>query len=116
MSQFITIGHGVSPFPASGQARSINSGICLVARHDATDTPASKTIADAGGTIRTPRLHNASAARDISRFQRHHQVKQYSRSSLWSMWPSRPTHPRSEEHTSELQSLMRISYAVFCLK
>src|SRR3546814_10346848 len=26
------------------------------------------------------------------------------------------TLPRSEEHTSELQSLMRISYAVFCLK
>src|SRR3546814_10225667 len=25
-------------------------------------------------------------------------------------------HARSEEHTSELQSLMRISYAVFCLK
>src|SRR3546814_5287842 len=25
-------------------------------------------------------------------------------------------HPRSEEHTSELQSLMRISYAVLCLK
>src|SRR3546814_2327931 len=30
------------------------------------------------------------------------------------MW-DRP-HRRSEEHTSELQSLMRISYAVFCLK
>src|SRR3546814_7239673 len=28
--------------------------------------------------------------------------------------PGRPA--RSEEHTSELQSLMRISYAVFCLK
>src|SRR3546814_9679622 len=28
---------------------------------------------------------------------------------------ARPLH-RSEEHTSELQSLMRISYAVFCLK
>src|SRR3546814_9041641 len=27
-----------------------------------------------------------------------------------------PTPCRSEEHTSELQSLMRISYAVFCLK
>src|SRR3546814_1291357 len=27
-----------------------------------------------------------------------------------------PLHVRSEEHTSELQSLMRISYAVFCLK
>src|SRR3546814_4510185 len=37
--------------------------------------------------------------------------------------PARPAHRRaarhplrSEEHTSELQSLMRISYAVFCLK
>src|SRR3546814_10360273 len=28
----------------------------------------------------------------------------------------RPMEKRSEEHTSELQSLMRISYAVFCLK
>src|SRR3546814_3718739 len=27
-----------------------------------------------------------------------------------------PQQQRSEEHTSELQSLMRISYAVFCLK
>src|SRR3546814_9410738 len=27
-----------------------------------------------------------------------------------------PEHHRSEEHTSELQSLMRTSYAVFCLK
>src|SRR3546814_6924855 len=27
-----------------------------------------------------------------------------------------PNWSRSEEHTSELQSLMRISYAVFCLK
>src|SRR3546814_7451779 len=33
------------------------------------------------------------------------------------VWPkSRETMQRSEEHTSELQSLMRISYAVFCLK
>src|SRR3546814_5141361 len=30
--------------------------------------------------------------------------------------PIRPSAVRSEEHTSELQSLMRISYAVFCLK
>src|SRR3546814_5836031 len=27
-----------------------------------------------------------------------------------------PRYSRSEEHTSELQSLIRISYAVFCLK
>src|SRR3546814_6866940 len=32
-------------------------------------------------------------------------------------WIAREAHvERSEEHTSELQSLMRISYAVFCLK
>src|SRR3546814_3124049 len=30
--------------------------------------------------------------------------------------PGRDAIARSEEHTSELQSLMRISYAVFCLK
>src|SRR3546814_4938761 len=30
--------------------------------------------------------------------------------------PAAAALPRSEEHTSELQSLMRISYAVFCLK
>src|SRR3546814_3041931 len=31
-------------------------------------------------------------------------------------WDADPFEQRSEEHTSELQSLMRISYAVFCLK
>src|SRR3546814_1970705 len=34
--------------------------------------------------------------------------------SFWN-WLA-PATKRSEEHTSELQSLMRISYAVFCLK
>src|SRR3546814_9820972 len=50
------------------------------------------------------------------------------RGALERQRPRRPEHPggrlrrrprgatRSEEHTSELQSLMRISYAVFCLK
>src|SRR3546814_1527959 len=37
-------------------------------------------------------------------------------SESWSPIP-RPTRPnRSAEHTSELQSLMRITYAVFCFK
>src|SRR3546814_1909364 len=34
----------------------------------------------------------------------------------WRAGRSRAALSRSEEHTSELQSLMRISYAVFCLK
>src|SRR3546814_3911223 len=33
-----------------------------------------------------------------------------------SSWTSHTLDGRSEEHTSELQTLMRISYAVFCLK
>src|SRR3546814_11064915 len=37
-----------------------------------------------------------------------------SRPAPWQSVP--PPRRRSEEHTSELQSLMRISYAVFCLK
>src|SRR3546814_1721153 len=32
------------------------------------------------------------------------------------LWHVNRANNRSEEHTSELQSLMRISYAVFCLK
>src|SRR3546814_6010641 len=35
---------------------------------------------------------------------------------VWSKVVSAQGTVRSEEHTSELQSLMRISYAVFCLK
>src|SRR3546814_3574895 len=35
---------------------------------------------------------------------------------FWPMVRSQQHLDRSEEHTSELQSLMRISYAVFCLK
>src|SRR3546814_4626618 len=38
------------------------------------------------------------------------------RGDLPEMKVRRQARARSEEHTSELQSLMRISYAVFCLK
>src|SRR3546814_7984561 len=40
------------------------------------------------------------------------------RATIWAnaVEASRPPILRSEEHTSELQSLMRTSYAVFCLK
>src|SRR3546814_3485976 len=41
------------------------------------------------------------------------------KTNLWKYLMSTPApvvDARSEEHTSELQSLMRISYAVFCLK
>src|SRR3546814_9308862 len=37
-------------------------------------------------------------------------TSRFMREKRWNLFPS-----RSEEHTSELQSLMRLSYAVFCL-
>src|SRR3546814_8105976 len=51
-----------------------------------------------GGFTLTPR--RASASR--------------SSTSIWALALRRSAAARSEEHTSELQSLMRISYAVFC--
>src|SRR3546814_1484919 len=52
------------------------------------------------------RLRTAQIFRDLSPWQ----VSQLARH------PARPYTNRSEEHTSELQSLMRNSYADFCLK
>src|SRR3546814_2576172 len=46
-------------------------------------------------------------------------IREYDRSNILSLKINRLAFAfasRSEEHTSELQSLMRISYAVFCLK
>src|SRR3546814_8167714 len=46
------------------------------------------------------------------KFERTHEMRMLFKSVLASVVLT----ARSEEHTSELQSLMRISYAVFCLK
>src|SRR3546814_1598202 len=50
-----------------------------------------------------------TACRLESRYFANCVVSQVSKNMIGSLW-------RSEEHTSELQSLMRISYAVFCLE
>src|SRR3546814_9361433 len=61
------------------------------------------------------------AARRVPGAQEQHVVGGLRHASSSSLAPQaaaampKPPH-RSEEHTSELQSLMRISYAVFCLK
>src|SRR3546814_2147350 len=70
----------------------------------------------------TPDLIRGDEERKITRrpFKFHHPRTGSALVSLrnllyWGM-PAVRLLPRSEEHTSELQSLMRISYAVFCLK
>src|SRR3546814_6016503 len=69
-------------------------GPALGGRHDAADWRGAR-LADAGEAARHPDSHLEGLIE----------------------WPAIAPFPiRSEEHTSELQSLMRISYAVFCLK
>src|SRR3546814_4122730 len=64
----------------------------------------------AGGALRPRDPSSAARCHPAPRRGRH------ARSALRYIWRHRRKIPRSEEHTSELQSLMRISYAVFCLK
>src|SRR3546814_1019118 len=52
---------------------------------------------------------------DISDPRDRHEINQLLRTA-WEHMAPLLSGVRSEEHTSELQSLMRISYAVFCLK
>src|SRR3546814_3930704 len=58
--------------------------------------PERSLILDRGPDIETDLVHVCAEHRDLDRVEQ--------------------CRLRSEEHTSELQSLMRISYAVFCLK
>src|SRR3546814_7721073 len=62
---------------------------------------AAQEVGDADG--RRPVVHHARPERDVT--ERRHLDREV-----------QDLNERSEEHTSELQSLMRISYAVFCLK
>src|SRR3546814_9834292 len=57
--------------------------------------------------LHSPSRRQALVAKGVSHQRRHGRPRAL---GWWDL------HRRSEEHTSELQSLMRISYAVFCLK
>src|SRR3546814_9772086 len=56
------------------------------------------------------------AAACFGRVERHHRARIVHRHDDRAVGDAGLLEDRSEEHTSELQSLMRISYAVFCLK
>src|SRR3546814_2414847 len=71
---------------------------------------------------RVPLRYAHGAAADLSRAPQQRGIRQFASEGrdgatrvLCAPLPPRRKR-RSEEHTSELQSLMRISYAVFCLK
>src|SRR3546814_9789240 len=65
----------------------------------------SATPSDGRAKVRADGRHSSSLPASRSLFQAH-------RTHVWRC----AHHWRSEEHTSELQSLMRTSYAVFCCK
>src|SRR3546814_8050199 len=87
---------------------------------DSASTASSPRHRDSDGQCRTPAPHTAARTRSASRrcaaanSAAHQTQAMASRAAVSAAVAA--DRARSEEHTSELQSLMRISYAVFCLK
>src|SRR3546814_2054755 len=79
------------------------------ARHEVTNTRGTVQLLGSGTILREVIAAAELLARDWN-----------IDSQVWSVTSftelARDARERSEEHTSELQSLMRLSYAVFCLK
>src|SRR3546814_1006452 len=97
-------------FPTTTLVRSIDIGQHQ-ARPGCGQMPG-QTAADAANT-----LDRDADTRHVRRAQR--ALRRCNHAKIDTAGGKRPgiaALPRSEEHTSELQSLMRISYAVFCLK
>src|SRR3546814_2708700 len=92
--------HGDAVAPAPAHGRGIADLVDPLHHHPAVDLAA---VVDVGGLREEPEFEFALlSAHALLRIGRH---RRNGRACI-----------RSEEHTSELQSLMRISYAVFCLK
>src|SRR3546814_9552753 len=91
------------------QHRADHLRLVLVAlREQRADRPVDEA-GDQGLLLRRPALALEEAARDLPRGEGLLLVVHGEREEIG-------TRPRTEEHKSELQSLMRISYAVLCLK
>src|SRR3546814_12975790 len=87
-------------FPPTTLFRSIYPCLLLRRRPAARPSPAAAALPAARRLLATARLC----------------ADTWARGGILLAGPRRNGRERSEEHTSELQSLMRISYAVFCLK
>src|SRR3546814_3860489 len=92
---------------------------------DLAGDTASGAVSWAGGTVENATDFTGSLVRDLGEFTGLQKpadaiagVIESTGSTLsdWADTGGEAIEWRSEEHTSELQSLMRISYAVFCLK
>src|SRR3546814_7683988 len=69
------------------------------------------------GRLEHPKVFvDSPMATEVTRITRQHQRLFDEQARALADWHASGRDLRSEEHTSELQSLIRISYAVFCLK
>src|SRR3546814_8247203 len=111
-----------------------SSDVCSSDLHVRSATANTRRIAATGAAVRATALFAADRAGTAARFERIGVVGCLVSGLVANFagtgdrrWPDRcrarrrlrcraRDRGRSEEHTSELQSLMRISYAVFCLK
>src|SRR3546814_3351787 len=88
-------------------------------RHAATPHNGSYSSSEADSVLAGLVLTLMDSRRNGRMPTRRASILKVTRSFSWASSHSsrtvRPSTNRSEEHTSELQSLMRISYAVFCL-
>src|SRR3546814_1147082 len=85
------------------------------------DAPQGKPALDADRAGPHPRRDDPRPSRPVARARRPRQPPRAARACAEpgadpAAVPDRGWRARSEEHTSEIQSIMRISYAVFCLK
>src|SRR3546814_8659756 len=86
-------------------------------RHEGREQEARKRPGQAKAARREGRRRQVERAVDIDLLERVRAIAAVGRHPLDRRGFHRGQYlPRSEEHTSELQSLMRISYAVFCLQ
>src|SRR3546814_9291064 len=101
-------------------------GMLMNGRRDLADIGRYRTHVDpmqiVSGDLHAPRVHYEAPPSDSVSTEMQAFVAWFNDSaptgtkSLTAITRAAIGHLRSEEHTSELQSLMRISYAVFCLK
>src|SRR3546814_2396187 len=96
-----------APRPFLGVTRSV-TGRAWVDRLDATTTRTATAISQRSGISEI--LARIIAARGVSLDE----AAAWLEPTLRGLMPDPSTLTKSEEHTSELQSLMRTSYAVFC--
>src|SRR3546814_1368188 len=114
------IGDGSSDVCSSDLAAGLHVG--GVPRLRAERAQEGGRVEGAGADFEVERLHQHAALRgpvgvelldELLEGRSLHRRRSQEKAGQYS---GRGRRPRSEEHTSELQSLMRISYAVFCLK